>query len=121
MERRRRCRHASPKPKRVYGPAGNPDNVIPTDRPLTNDEIITGCGRALMRLGPLSNREFVLLFSFLESLRERLGPDIITNELIAWVFNLSVRGLSQRKIIIIQRGNDLTPPNGTKVPTEEDL
>src|SRR3989339_2220848 len=116
MERRRRNRHAGPNPKRQTGYFGDPNNVIPTDRPLTNDEIIAGYGRALMRLGPLSNREFVMVFAAMELLEKLLGSKVITNKVVAWVVNMRVRGLHSRKIAIIKNCNDLsgpsTSPNG---------
>ena len=131
MERRRRNRHASPKPKRQTGYFCDPDNVIPAEHPPTIDEIIAGCGRALMRLGPLSNRELAMILAAIYFIRDLLGLKEITNEVVVWAVNMAGRGLSNRKIIIIQRGNDLitsTSPNGcssgqagTKVPTEEDL
>jgi hypothetical protein len=119
MERRRRNRHASPRPKRAFGPAGNPDNVIPAEHPLTGDEIIAGYGRALMRLGPLSNRELALVLGVIESIREYLGLKEITNEVVAWAVWMTGRTLCNRKNAIISKSHDLSePPVGKKLPPE---
>lgn len=122
MEKHYRRSHPGPRPKRAFGYFGNPDNVIPHDRPLTIDEIIAGYGRAQMRLDPLSNREFVIVLTIIDFIRDYLGLKEITNEVVALAIKMTVRGLSKRKIIIIRQSNDLTqPPAGTKVPPQENL
>ena len=122
MERRRHIRHPGPRPKRVFGYLGNPDNVIPAEHPPTIDEIIDGYGRAQMRLDPLSNREFEIVMYVIDFIRDYLGLKELTNEVVALAIRLTVRGLHKRKIIIIRQSNDLPkPPTGTKVPPQENL
>jgi hypothetical protein len=141
MDRRRRNRHASPRPKRAFGPAGNPNNVIPADRPLTSDEIIAGYGQAQLRLDPLSNREFEIVMYVICFIKDYLGLPELTNEVVAMAIQMTDRGMYNRKIIIIKKSNDLsasqprqvglskppTRPNGgssglvgSGLPTEED-
>jgi len=122
MERRRRNRHASPKPKRQIGYLGDPDKVIPADRPPTIDEIIDGYGSAQMRLDPLSNREFEIVIYVVDFIRDYLDLKELTNEVVAMAIQLTVRGLHNRKIIIIRQSNDLPkPPTGSGLPTEQDI
>jgi len=114
--------HPGPRPKRAFGYLGNPDNVIPADRPPTIDEIIDGYGRAQMRLDPLSNREFAIVMTVLDFIRDYLGLKELTNEVVALAIQMTVRGLHNRKIIIIRQRNELTqPPTGSKLPPQENL
>ena len=143
MERRRRNRHASPRPKRAYGPAGNPDNVIPRDHsPSTNDEILAELGRTFLNLSKPNDLDLCRLLVIIERLRKAVGyqeylevndkdqmptqnnSDIkikkhwfITEENIAHALGMTTRGLRKHKSEMVKKINGyLTHPGGTKVP-----
>jgi len=146
MERRRRNRHASPRPKRVYGPSGDPNNVIPRDHsPSANDEILAELGRTFLNLSKPNDLDLCRLLVIIERLRKAVGyqeylevknkgqmptqnnSDIkikkhwfITEEDIAKAFGMTTRGLRKHKADMVKRINRyLNSQGGTKVPPKE--
>jgi hypothetical protein len=146
MERRRRNRHASPHPKRAYGPQGNPDNVIPHDHPSSNDEAIARFGGTFLNIGKPNDFDLCRLMLIVERLRQEVGYQeyllitnqaqvpaqnnsgikikkhwLITEESIAHAFGMTTRGFRKHKAELVKRINAcLTTPRGTKVPPEQD-
>jgi hypothetical protein len=146
MEKRRRSRHASPRPKRAFGPSGNLDNVIPHDRSHSNDEIIAKLGGAFLNLSKPNDLDLCRLLMIIERLRKEVGYQeyldvsnkeqmpiqnnseikikkhwFITEEDIAKSFGMTTRGLRKHKADMVKRINRyLDSQGGTKVPPEED-